>query len=392
MKKYMILAAAAALTLAGCAKVETYKVSENDGQIPIGFANYTYRALSRADAGYSVDGTTNTNLINATEFGVYGWAVTQTVKDPWTSPALFDGTGAPNFMNNIPVTFKGGNKGADGSVNVSSEGYYSSGNPIRYWPSGDKPDGLSFYAYYPVAAVGNGLTMPANGLGDTKFTVKTDAAAQYDFLVAPVVADQWYGHTNSLYSTGTKGTVDFTFKHTLTKVRFYFKTDNTDANTTITLTNAQLNGVYKTNTLTTSYAAGATANNGTFAYDWGTAEDAENFDVKINGATPSATNVALSTTATTCTDADAFLMVPQTIAANAQKITLTWTVETAGVTTTNTKTIDLLDVKDSSNAAIQWEKNKQVSYTFIIGPKPIYFTASVDDWTAAEVAGSINVQ
>ena len=385
MKKYLIFAACATLLLASCTKNEIWdNVNKVPEDMPIGFSTYTPRALTKAYTDYYVDGTTVTNLVSGKTFGVYAWATSQTSTTPWTDGTFFAGSAAPNFMSNIPVTFNGATAGADGSANVSAAGLYSAGNPVRYWPSGDKPDGLSFYAYYPAGAAG--LTMPANGLGATAFTVQAAAAAQVDFMVAPVVADQWYGHTNSSYS----GTVDLTFKHTLTKVRFYFKTDNTDAQTTVTLTNAQLQGVYKTNTLTTSYTAGATANAGTFTYDWGTAETAANFDVTVNGDTPSATNVVLTTTASTCAAADVFLMVPQSIAANTQKITLTWTVTTAGVTTTNTKTIDLYDILDASSAHITWTKNLQVAYTITIGPKPIYFTAAVTPWDT-EKTGSIDV-
>ena len=387
----MIFAAVAALTLASCAKIDTNITNrELDEPAPIGFSTYTPRALTKANTDYYVDGTSVTNLVSGKTFGVYGWAVTQTAVDPWTAPVVFTGSGAPGFMDNVPVTFMGGATGSDGSVNVSATGLYSTGNAVRYWPSGDKPDGLSFYAYYP--AGGTGISMPTNGLGATTFTAQTAAADQVDFMVAPVVADQWYGHTNA--GSSYKGTVNFTFKHVLTKVRFYFKTDNTDANTTVTLTNAQLKDVYKTNTLTTSYTntgSTPTANGGTFSYDWGTADTAADFNITISGATPSTTNRVLSTSETACTAADTFLMVPQTIADNSQKLTVTWTVTTAGVTTTNTKTIDLYDILDSSENHITWGKNNQIAYTIVIGPKPIYFTAAVDSWTA-ETTGSISVQ
>ena len=135
---------------------------------------------------------------------------------------------------------------------------------------------------------------------------------------------------------------------------------------------------------------GSTANGGTFSYNWGTATTAADFDITISGATPSTTNRVLSTSETACTAADTFLMVPQTIADNSQKLTVTWTVSTAGVVTTNTKTIDLYDILDSSEGHITWEKNNQIAYTIIIGPKPIYFTAAVTGWDS-ETTGSISV-
>lgn len=388
MKKTLILAAVAAIALSACSKNEILetidKVPENQ---MVGFSSYTPKAITKADANYYVDGSSVTNLVSGKTFGVYAWAITNTSTTPWSNGTLFDGTGAPEFMDNIPVTFNGATAGADGAANVYAAGYYSDGNPVRYWPSGDTPDGLSFFAYYPTDA--EGLTLPANGLGATTFVTRDTPAAQIDLMVSDVVADQYYGHTNSAYSSGERGTVDFLFHHTLTKVQFKFKTDLTDANTTVMLTKAQLQGVYNTGILTTSYTKGSTANAGSTAYTWGEPSNPVNYYVTVNGTTPSTTNVTLSTSATTLTAADAFLMVPQTIAAGQQKITLTWTVTTAGYTTTNTKVIDLNDIKNG-DTHIDWAKNAQVTYTITIGPKPIYFTATVDDW-ATETNGTISV-
>ena len=83
-------------------------------------------------------------------------------------------------------------------------------------------------------------------------------------------------------------------------------------------------------------------------------------------------------------------MVPQTIAADTQKITVSWTVQTgSGAVVTNTKTIDLYDIK-AGDARITWTKNLQVSYTITVGPKPIYFTAAVTGWDT-ESAGTIDI-
>ena len=389
MKKAFIFAAAA-LVLAACSKndiIETInKVPE--GQM-VGFSSYTPKAVTKADANYYVDGATFTNLVNNTTFGVYAWANANPTTDPsWSiNNNLFDGTGTPEFMSNIPVTFKGDVE--SGANNLYSPGYYSADNPVRYWPAGDTPDGLSFFAYYPAGA--EGLTLPSNGLGATTFVTRDTPAEQIDFMVSNVVADQYYGNTNA--GSSYKGTVKFQFHHTLTKVQFKFKTDLTAAeleNTTVKLTNAQLTGVYNTNTLTTGYTKGSTANDGTTAYDWGTESNPVGYDITVSGAKPSATSVTLANDATTLTAADAFLMVPQTITAGQQKITLTWTVTTTGSSvTTNTKVIDLNDIKNG-DAHIDWAKNAQVTYIITISPKAIYFTASVDGW-GSETTGTISV-
>ncbi len=371
MKKLLILAAAAALTLASCAKVETTTKTVVDENVPIAFANYIPRSITKAAAGLVDSGT---SFAQNTQFGVFAWATTQTSSTPWTNGTKFAGTGAPGFMNNVGVTYKGDANGSEGNNNEYS--------PTRYWPSGDTPDGLSFIAYYPYSATS---PLTANVFGATAFTVASTAATQIDLMVSDVVPDQYYGHTNGSYD----GTVDLKFHHLLTKVKFVFKTDNNDNNTTVTLTKAQLKGIFKTNNLTIAYDNTKAIDLAT-SFGWGTANTAETFDVTIDGVTPATTAKVLSTTATTPTDADVFLMVPQAIADDAQKIDLVWTVTSDGVTTTNAKTVDLYDILTSTDDRITWDQNSQIVYTITIGPKPIKFTAELVDW-ATVINGGIAV-
>ena len=70
MKKYLILAAAAVLALASCAKVETYTENPvNDGSRMIGFSNYSPKSLTRANDTY-ISGAT---LVDGKDFAVYAW-------------------------------------------------------------------------------------------------------------------------------------------------------------------------------------------------------------------------------------------------------------------------------------------------------------------------------
>lgn len=381
MKKVLVFAAAAALVLASCVKTEISSNVANMNQV-ITFSNYVPRAITKANTDYYV--VSGDALKSGKSFGVFSWAKTNETT-PWSvNNNLFAGVseGNPLFMNNIEVTFGGDKAGDDGSNNTYA---------TRYWPAGDTPDGLSFFAYYPYSAAG--LVLPTTALGDATFTVRDTAPAQIDFMVSDVVADQYYGHTNSTYASGAEGTVDLTFHHMLTKVKFIFKTDNTDGNTAVTLIDADLSGIYKKNTLTNTYTKGSAQNGGTSAHDWGTAESAGTFSIYVNGKVVSSTDyVTLTTGDSACVDGDVFLMVPQTITTGQQKITLKWTVATTGsATITNTKTIDLYDIVKSDNSHINWAKNSQVTYTITIGPKPIKFTATVDDWDSTIQNGSISV-
>lgn len=367
MKKYFAIAAAAAVVLAGCAKVESYKVVENDN-VPIGFTNYVPKSLVKADAANYVAGAT---LINNAEFDVWGWYT--------ANGTSFDGTNGTKFFSNwYTVKYQGGNVGTDGSVNGYPDG-------ARYWPSGDTPDYLHFYAYYPSNK--GTITAPAAGLGAFSFTAEAAAADQVDFMVADVVKDQVYGNTNSTFD----GTVNLTFKHQLTKVQVKFKTTQAvvdDPNTDIKVTSAAFGKINNTGTLTASYDGTATAT------AWSAVSGAADYTIAVPAGNLTAT------AANSGNDADdVFLLVPQTMLANtdanAQYITVTWTVTTDGIPTTNTRKIyldDCVTTDGGSTAAnIDWEKNNFVTYVITIAPKQILFAGEAAAWDAEQI-GYYNIQ
>ena len=360
MKKYLILAAVAAVTLAACAKVEIAENALMDENIPIVFSNYAPKTLVKADADNYAPSTT---LIPNAEFEVWGWST--------PNATAFDGSNGTKFMGWYTVTYKDGGA-TDGTKNAYPDGY-------RYWPSGDTPDKLSFYGYYPSVS-GSGIT-PPNGLGEFSFTAKNTADEQVDFMVADVVANQLYSSHD--------GTVPLTFRHMLTKVQVNFKTTTAvanDASTTVKITGATFNKINNTGKLTASYNGTATGT------DWDNVSGVQTYAV----AYPSG---ALTATASTVAPADIFLMVPQTMLAKteaaAQYLEISWTVTTDGVTTENTAKLyldDCVSTDGGSTAAnLDWEKNHSVTYTVTVGPQPILFTATVAEWESA-ATGYFNVQ
>lgn len=400
MKKYLILAAAAALTLASCAKIESY-TEKNDELIPIAFSNYTPKALAKADSTY-VGGTV---LHENSQFAVYAW---QTAYNSFLTAT----PGNPNFMNPAIVTWKG--DASDGDENTYS--------PVRFWPSGDTPSNLSFTAYYPYAESGNGITAPtfSGNVGAYEFTAAAAAANMIDFCVADVVNDQVYGNTNK--GTSYKGTVNLPFKHMLTKVQFKFKkATGLGTTTVIELVDAELTGIKNYGKLTATYTQNdspAVNAPGSTAYAWGSQSGNATYEVTVNTADPESGSVIVLTESETAVDSvDVFLMVPQEIAASTQKLNVTWNVKvfdtaanasshasenTVGnngllSNTQNTAALSFFsdlkvsDTDDTAASAIQWARNSFITYTITIGPKPIWFTASVEGW-AAEQNGYFNAQ
>ena len=185
MKKIMILAASAALVLAGCAKIET--VSNQEMDAPVGFSAYSGNPLTKAG---SYDVMTTENL-QASGFGVFAYQTT----------GNYAAGIAPNFMYNQLVEY-------------GTAWTYS---PIKYWPNqingtapstngdadGQSPkaqsystDKVSFFAYAPyvavtassgaVASATEGITALTSNAAITdpkvSYKVSTDLTKQVDLL------------------------------------------------------------------------------------------------------------------------------------------------------------------------------------------------------------------
>lgn len=359
MKKLLILAAAAALVLAAsCTKNETVNNVPAEQQHAISYSFYAPRALTKADKdNYASEAT----LIDGSQFKVYGWAV------EWKNGSAqpFDGENGKLFMNWYPVNYKtGGN--TDGNSNEYPDGK-------RYWPAGDEPDQLSFYAYYPS---NKGTITAPEGYGNFSFTAEGKAAEQVDFMVSNLAADKTYDNC-----TPTKGTVALTFNHALTKVQVKFKTtddivNNTKAN--IKITSAKFKNIFKTGKLPVAFSG---------IGEWTELSDKADFDVYYP-------KDALTAEASEVTPDNIFLMVPQNM--GEQVLEIEWDVEMEGVTTHNKKTLSLktdlkkADTDDAEAATINWVRNHSVVYTITVGPKPILFTADVTTWEKDET-GYFNV-
>ena len=335
MKKLLILAAAAALLLASCAKVETNK-SLADENIPIAFGAYAGRNITKATTdSYTPKGTTTFTATNQ-KIGVYAFMGTSTTA---------------NFMKDVEVTLAG--NGA-----TASQAY----DPVKYWPKDETvaENALNFFAYYPYDATGMTRTkLGTSKYGSFAFTVQDAVANQVDLMVADAVVDQYYS-TNAQ----NKGVVPFTFHHALTRVLFQMKAADTYNGTDITVTSLSVSKIKKAGTYTVGTG-------------WGSQATYQTNTIPVPTA-------ALTTTAAPADEAaNVFLLLPQTIDADAE-LSITYKIKdtATSVETTNTKTVKLNTITDGTNAIAAWAANQNVVYTITIGLNPIKFTATISDWDA----------
>ena len=193
MKKHMILAAAAALALVACAKVESIQNTNEENAVSFGV--YAGKMTPT-----KVTGLTTSNITN---FGVYSSYTTAA----WTTSDKM------NFMYDQLVS------GSDHSWTYS---------PVKYCPN-ETSDRLSFWAYAPYKDANNGITeKTANsdaGYPKITYTMPADNY-QVDLLWATPVMNKV---NNSSYTSGTanpttptpdgdatiSNKVQFSFKHAL---------------------------------------------------------------------------------------------------------------------------------------------------------------------------------
>ena len=153
MKRNLILAALAVLTLVACAKVENLvPVSDLEAatpSVPMSFGIY----MPQTKAGSA--GAMDNAKLQATGFGVFAYV----------QAGDYDGSQKPNFMFNEKVTYSN-----------PDWAYY----PVKYWPNqldGSNPQKLSFFAYAPyveTAGGSEGITAMYDGNtpGDPTVTYK----------------------------------------------------------------------------------------------------------------------------------------------------------------------------------------------------------------------------
>lgn len=316
MKKSYFLMATAAALFAACAETDfVNEATVQDAPKAIGFENHVGKSTRAAITGKS-------DLQNATGgFTVWGYK---------TNLAAPDWTNQTQVFNEQDVTW------TDGTWQYA---------PLQYW------DKLSTYKFYAAAPAGGGAYSIDGATG--YITIPNVASAKYtdskDYLVTR-------GATNQ---DGTNNaTVMFDLHHTMTKV--VVKLQRTVAEE-ITVSALSMSGWDNAEGTFTQNSA-STPNDAFNVSEWDLDDTAVPGNVTLVGTGCGDPAVTLSSDAAV-TVQDYYIMVPQTIAANTLKFTLSYTINGQAYTN-HVGTIV---------AAQTWGTDTEVTYTVKVGPAAIAF-------------------
>lgn len=361
MKRFFILVAVAVTAITACTKTELSSSIVRDNSIGFLPANYSTT---------KVDGS---EFPTAETFSTYAWTA---------------GTAGEFFMDNVTIKYD------------AAEDLWKPVTPY-YWPGNNQA--VDFFSYYPTGM--SGLTVAASQI---KYTDIDFAATQQDYMYA----DKAVAYTQNDNTYGRSGVPTF-FRHAGAKVKFNVvlgtnKKTETDGSVTrweVTLKGVNLSGIYTkgscTLTLSDATAKGLVPWNKPTDNVW-TPDAAKTVNTNIDTKFNNSHHYDLET-GNGIEVIPAFYVLPQTLAADQQKVSLVFDIKTyrkpAGLEEALVLTQeDVTASADLLNAEIlAWEMSHFITYTITINPtgsydpKPIYFDPSVDAWVADKTNTTINL-
>lgn len=317
MKKIHYLAICLLATgLAACTQNE--EISSLENQKAITFDTYVGRDAATRASVIDVD------ALETSGFGVLGYYT----EDDWEE------TATPNFMYNQKVY------GEDW-------GY----EPLKYWPAEGK---ISFFAYAPYDENAALSANTAAGTPTLIYTVPNAVGEQIDLLVAGAQKDK------------NANTVEFSFKHALSRIGFGVKLANStdfDAATAIDFSKITLSAdFYPSATLTLDLDGGnvqwkdeATAATATYTLN-NTEDTTDNIE----------TITSLSTTTAAINNESSYLMVlPQDFTTNKMSITANFSLSTTDAKLNDGKFT--ADYSFTGDVALNLEAGKAYTIVLVLG-------------------------
>ena len=348
-KIFMVIAAAAALTLVSCSSDDLNSLSDNSSKNEaISFDGYLGRSAVSVNGSRGSE-LTKVALQGLTEgFGVFG-----NYKE---AKGLEFGS---NLFDNQKVTY---------STDKTKWTY----EPVKYWPTEGHID---FLAYAPY---------------DSKYNDKVKKDNQkLDFIVNSTIKDQkdllW---ANAKDQTKTDKPVKFTFNHALSRLGYTVKLKDAYSDATIKLKKITLAGsadgtkgaFYKNGTIDLSYTPSTTTSPTTASLWTISASEEKQYFEWFSG------DKQLSKTDTKNSDTEYLFVIPQDFSkteenADALYVIVEYTIQTGTTAIMTSKVCKKLDR--------EFLQGKAYTINLTIGLSPIDFDAEVTDWDT--INGDINI-
>lgn len=349
MKKMILLAVIASVTLASCVKNEVTPDEEN-GSNAISYQT----VVGTMSRGLS---STQTKFPITSTFGSFAYFVAG--NGTWAANANDPTTTL--YINDEEIKY---HASASALFNVNT--WHATA--VHYWP---KQGSLTFFAYTPKTI--SVTCEKTTGIKAGNYNV--DANKNVDFMVADMVADK--NQNTTIYEYNGVPTL---FRHKLTQIGFKIKTASDYANghssgsyaagdKVIELTGIKINNVANQGIYTQLPAEGWSGQTGTVDY------------THFSG------NQAVTTTLAEAKNADAqTIVLPQTFSDNVDvNITITYTIKTY-TDGTNYSTEIVTETKKlyelHSGTSNAWEMNKNITYgiTIDLSSQIIYWDPAIENW------------
>lgn len=352
MKKFMLFAAVACVTLSSCVNEDEMVVAGESAAI-----KFDSPVLKNSRA--NVTGEIESNLYPTAEtFNVF----CKIYKDSyagWTAS-----TNVANYFN------AAGDVASHNAAAGSASNFWATANTY-YWP--DAGYNLAFAAYSPAVftTAPTSITRTDAGLQIEGFQTETVSDKQYDVMYTSTVYDR--NKTNN----GSQA-VSLVFKHALSSIVFSSQKANTDVDYKIT--DIILTGEFYTKG-NFNQGVNGTVTGGVYAETespvW-TLTDKSNVNYQ---PTFTAFNVPQATPEIFTAGPAAILPIPQDVPADAT-VQVSYQKTASGTTTDHVVSIKLTDFRTAENNAINtWETGKRYVYRIAFGQNnQIYFEPTVEPW------------
>lgn len=351
MKKYFFLAVAAIMTIAACSKNEIDNPTNNKGR------EISYNAVAAKNATKSI---INTTFYAPTDpaFGI--WGLYQA--DDWStnhSANVWIGASASAATQ---ITY-----GLDAQSTANSEAWRNR-TTVDYWPL---TGSLVFMGYSPYANVSSkaSIAVTDNKATLTVANFQTTTGSWVDDLMWSDAVEATSNTTN-YDADGTDATtyngVPVVFHHALSQIAIYAKTDKDYAAQDYTFTITALSVTVDDNATLT--VADDLTNAPTVTW---TEPATDATRTVLNAASPALTTSFVK-------QGDSFLVIPQTLTAAQDIITVTYQVEHNHVVSTATKTINL--TAGDSVALTAFAKNTKYNLNLVFSIDEIKYSPDVVDW------------